>query len=98
MKRPVHVSLSPWSFAGSKAVLPARQHLSGTLVAIAGSSCLIPFDRSFDRGSRLRNVGLKDFGDWAILQMNQQILTPPCCDGICLLHREAADFCVTCLN
>lgn len=60
-----------------------------------GSFCLVPFTRSFDGGSRLYNVGLKDFWDWTILQMNQQFLTPPCWDGICLLHREAADVPVT---
>lgn len=74
---------------------PARQDLCGTTVAIAGSWCLVPFARSFEQGNGLHNVGLKGFGDWTILQMNQQFLTPPCWDGICLPHKEAADFFVT---
>lgn len=63
-----------------------------------GGWVLIPFAHRFDWDRRLCNVSLKDFWDWTILQMNQQFLTHPCWDGICFLHREAADFFVTWLN
>lgn len=92
------LSLWPQSFPWSEAVLPARWDPCRTPVAAAGSSGLVPFAHSFGRGGRLYNLGLKDFWDWTVLQMNQQFLTPPCWDGICLLRREAADFFVTWLN
>lgn len=86
------------SFPVSKAVLPARWDLCGTPVAIAWSLCLVSFAHGFDEGGSLCNIGLKDCWGWTILQMNQQFLTPPCWDSICLLRREAADFFVTWLN